>query len=78
MKMVDSRRNRILGVHRQMKGQVVVDEEGSDVMIGQMIVVVIVLPEIVEVEVVESAEVEVVVVEVGEEPLEANTAVVEF
>ena len=80
MKMVDSRRSRILVVHLQMKSQVVFDEEGSDMVIGQMIGVVIVLPEIVVVEVVESSGVEVVavvVVEVEEEPLEADKADVE-
>ena len=77
MKMVDSRRSRILAVHLQMKSQVVVDEGGSDVMIGQMIGAVIVLSEIVVVEVVESAGVEVVVAvvaEVEEEPLEVDMA----
>ena len=34
MKMVDSRRSRILVVHLQMKSQVVFDEEGSDMVIG--------------------------------------------
>ena len=81
MKMVDSRRSRILVVHLQMKSQIVVDEEGSDMMIGLMIGAVIVLPEIVVVivvvEVVESAGVELVatgVAEVEEEPLEADMA----
>ena len=80
-KMVGSRRICILVVHLQMKGQVVVDEGGSDVVIGQMIDVVIVLPETVVVA--ESVEVEVVVaavvdVEVEEEPLEADKAVAEY
>ena len=86
MKMVDSRRNHILVVDLQMKSQVVVDEEGSDMMIGLMIGEVIVLLGIVEVivvvvvvvvVVVESAGVEVVadvVAVVEEEALEADTA----
>ena len=84
MKMVDSRRNHILVVDLQMKSQVVVDEEGSDMMIGLMIGEVIVLLGIVEViasvVVVESVGVEVVaavvavVVVVEEEPLEADKA----
>ena len=80
MKTVDSRRNHILGFHLQMTNQVVGDEEGSDMMIGWMNGVMTVLPQIVEVivvvEVVESADVEVVaaVVAVEEEPLKAYTA----
>ena len=71
MKMVDSRTNHIQGFHLQMTSQGVAGEEGSDMMIGLMIGVVIVLPEIVEVIVV----VVVVVESVGVEVLAVVVAV---
>ena len=61
MKMVDSRRICILVVDLQMKGYVVVDEQGSDMMNGWMNGVMIVLLGIVEVNAVVVVVVEVVV-----------------